>query len=125
MRGNVRRKSGVSSPCRNDHEGVFPFLLGSGDVLLMTTLRFYDFTLLSVGFSIRSRSCVNTGTPENDRGMRQKFLFKYQESCTLFWSLSERHVKMSHNICFYGARGGLVIWTADSRDARFARVRVA
>jgi len=58
----------VSSACRDDREGVvFLSLLGSGDVLLMCALRFYDFTLLSVGISIQ---WINTC--ENDRGMRQK-----------------------------------------------------
>ena len=33
----------------------------------MCALRFYDFTLLYVGISIQSRSCINT--PKNDRGM--------------------------------------------------------
>jgi hypothetical protein len=57
----------MSLACREDHEGVFFLSFGqwrcsSHDLMI------YNYTLLSVGVSIQSRSRINT--PENDRRMR-------------------------------------------------------
>jgi hypothetical protein len=88
----------VSSACRDERDGVA--FLSFRAVEMFFSCALYDFTIILcclLGFR-SSLDRASTLASENNRGTRQRVLFK---SCTLFLvRYSERQVEMSHNICF-------------------------